>query len=191
MVNASGDEIIASNQNQSDRTELDPVKVAIPGPSSSRVPMPSTDAQPPELFDVATTVNRRAADNDSSIVSQVEMVPSIQNSHGGALTVVNKKQDSLNNTEIWTAVFMIYMAILLNKWPMKAQEYLKYMQSIRLASFRVTNNGWAVYDDQYRLKKSAFNHLRTSWGVIDQELWVLCLVTGNVNQSSSNYQQGI
>ncbi|CAG2219708.1 unnamed protein product [Mytilus edulis] len=81
MVNASGDEIIASNQNQSDRAELDPVTVAIPGPSSSRVPMSSTDSQRPELYDVTTTINRRAADNDSSIVSQVEMVPSIQDSH--------------------------------------------------------------------------------------------------------------
>ncbi|CAG2254710.1 unnamed protein product [Mytilus edulis] len=252
MVNESGDEIIASNQNQSDRAELDPVTVAIPGPSSSRVPRSSTDSQRPELYDVTTTINRRAADNVSSIVSQVEMVPSIQDSHGthsasneislvnhipesipsifdpigahiplkikekiwrgefihlglllksaavlgsdstldgdfvlkgGALTVVNKKPDSLNNIEIWTSVFMIYMAILLEKWPMKAQEYLKYMQSIRLASSRGTNNGWAVYDDHYRLKKEHFPS--SSWGVIDKELWVLCVVTGNVNQSSS------
>ncbi|CAG2244684.1 unnamed protein product [Mytilus edulis] len=82
MVNASGDEIIASNQNQSDRAELDPVTVAIPGPSSSRVPMSGTDSQRPELYDVTTTINRREADNDSSIVSQVEMVPAIQDSHG-------------------------------------------------------------------------------------------------------------
>ncbi|VDI75517.1 Hypothetical predicted protein [Mytilus galloprovincialis] len=182
MVNESADEIIASNQNQSDRAELDPVTVAIPGPSSSRVSMSSTDSQRPELYDVATTIHRRADDNDSSIVSQVEMVPSIQDSHGshsasneislvnhipesipsifdpigahipikikekiwrgeflhlclllksaavlgsdstldgdfvlkgGALTVVNKKPDYLNNIEIWTSAFMIYMAILL------------------------------------------------------------------------------
>ncbi|CAC5401645.1 unnamed protein product [Mytilus coruscus] len=175
MVNESGDEIIASNQNHSDRAELDPVTVAIPGPSSSRVLMSSTESLRPESHDVATTIRRRAADNDSSIVSQVKMVPSIQDSHDGdfvlnegALTVVNKKPDSLNNIEIWTSAFMIYMAILLEKWPMKAQEYLKYMQSIRLASSRGTNNGWAVYDDQYRLKKERFPS--SSWGVIDQEL---------------------
>ncbi|CAG2191171.1 unnamed protein product [Mytilus edulis] len=74
-VNASGDEIIASNQNQSDRAELDHVTVAIPGPSSWRVPMSNTYSQQPELYDVTTTVNRRAADNDSSIVSKVEKVP--------------------------------------------------------------------------------------------------------------------
>ncbi|CAC5390830.1 unnamed protein product [Mytilus coruscus] len=182
MVNESGDGIIASNHNHSDRAELDPVTVAIPGPSSSKVLMSSTESLRPESHDVATTIHRRAANNDSSIVSQVEMVPSVQDSHGlllksaadlgsdstldgdfvlkgDALTVVNKKPDSLTNIEIWTSAFMIYMAILLEKWPMKAQEYLKYMQSIRLASSRGTNNGWAVYDDQYRLKKSAFHHL--------------------------------
>ncbi|CAG2204727.1 unnamed protein product [Mytilus edulis] len=81
MAPRGNQNIIASNQNQSDRAELDPVTVAIPGPSSSRVPMSSTDSQRPELYDVATTIHRRAADNDSSIVSQVEMVPSIQDSH--------------------------------------------------------------------------------------------------------------
>lgn len=50
--------------------------------------------------------------------------------------------DSLNNIEIWTSVFMIYMAILLEKLPMKAQEYLKYMQSIRLASSGVLIMVW-------------------------------------------------
>ncbi|CAG2191172.1 unnamed protein product [Mytilus edulis] len=77
-VNASGDEIIASNENQSDRAELDHVTVAIPGPSSWRVPMSNTYSQQPELYDVTTTVNRRAANYDSSIVSQVKKVPSIQ-----------------------------------------------------------------------------------------------------------------
>ncbi|CAG2241963.1 unnamed protein product [Mytilus edulis] len=55
--------------------------VAIPGPSSSRVLMSSTESLRPESHDVATTIHRRAADNDSSIVSQVGMVPSIQDSH--------------------------------------------------------------------------------------------------------------
>ncbi|VDI76275.1 Hypothetical predicted protein [Mytilus galloprovincialis] len=114
--------------------------------------MSSTGSLRPESHDVATTIHRRASDNGSSIVSQVGMVPSIQDRHGlllksaadlgsdstlggyfilkgGALTVVNKKPDSLNNMEIWTSAFMIYMAILLEKWPMKAQEYLKYMQA--------------------------------------------------------------
>ncbi|CAC5407443.1 unnamed protein product [Mytilus coruscus] len=145
--------------------------------------MSRTDSQRPELHDVTTAVLSRAIDSDPRIVTQDEMVPSIQENHGGALAVFNKKPDSLSNIETWTSAFMIYMAILLEKWPSKAQEYLKYMQSIRLTSSRGTNNDWAVYDEHYRLKKERY--LTSSWGVIDQELWVLCVVTGNINQSSS------
>ncbi|CAC5401664.1 unnamed protein product [Mytilus coruscus] len=154
MVNVSGDEIIASNQNHSDHAELDPVTVAIPGPSSSRVLMSSTESLRPESHDVATKIHRRAADNDSIDIRRCGLLLKSAADlgsdstldgdfvlKGGSLTVVNKKPDSLNNIEIWTSAFMIYMAILLEKWPMKAQEYLKYMQSIRLVSSRGTNNG--------------------------------------------------
>ena len=103
---------------------------------------------------------------------------------GGALTVVNKKHDPLTNIETWTSAFMIYMSIMLEKWSSKAQEYLKYMQSIRLAVSRSFGNGWIVYDEQYRLKKARFPS--SSWGVIDQELWVLCVLSGDTKQFSSS-----
>jgi hypothetical protein len=45
------------------------------------------------------------------------------------------------------------MDILLEKWPFRAREYLIYMQNIRLAASSCQNNGWLVYDEQYRLKK--------------------------------------
>jgi hypothetical protein len=36
---------------------------------------------------------------------------------GGSLTVVNKKPDTVLNIESWTTAFVIYMDILLEKWP--------------------------------------------------------------------------
>ncbi|CAG2246494.1 unnamed protein product [Mytilus edulis] len=109
MVNESGDEIIASNQNHSDRAELDPVIVAIPGPSSSRVPMSSTESLRRESHDIATTIHRRAADNDSSIVSQVEMVPSIQDSHGNSpIKVCEVEKYLLEYPEITAAAELIH-----------------------------------------------------------------------------------
>ena len=81
---------------------------------------------------------------------------------GGTLAVVNKKFDPITNIETWTSAFMIYMSILSEKWPSKAQEYLKYMQSIRLAVSRSFGNGWIIYDEQYRLKKVRFP--TSSWG---------------------------
>ena len=51
---------------------------------------------------------------------------------GGSLTVVNKTPDTILNIESWTTGFVISMNILLEKWPFRAREYLKYMQNIRL-----------------------------------------------------------
>ena len=80
---------------------------------------------------------------------------------GGSFTVVNKKSDTVLNIESWTTAFVIYMDILLEKWPFRAHEYLKYMHNIRLAASSCQNNEWLVYDGQYRLKKARFP---SSWG---------------------------
>lgn len=77
--------------------------------------------------------------------------------------------------------FVVYMDILLEKWPFRAREYLKYMQNIRLAASRGQNNGWLVYDEQYRLKQAGFPS--SSWWVIDQELWILCVATSNLSNT--------
>jgi hypothetical protein len=108
---------------------------------------------------------------------------------GGSLTVVNKKPDTVPNIESWTTAFVIYMDILLEKWPFRAREYLIYMQNIRLAASSCQNNGWLVYDEQYRLKKARFPF--SSWGVIDQELWILCVTTSNLsNTMDANRNSG-
>ena len=39
----------------------------------------------------------------------------------GTITVFNKKSDSINNIHNLTTAFIIYMDILLEKWPSKAK----------------------------------------------------------------------
>ena len=78
---------------------------------------------------------------------------------------------------------MIFMDIMLEKWPFKAHEYLKYMQCIILATSRGYNNGWIAYDEQYRLQKTRLPF--SSWALIDQELWVLYVVTNNVSHPTA------
>jgi hypothetical protein len=48
---------------------------------------------------------------------------------------------------------MIFMGVMLEKWPNKGQEYLKYMFNVRLAASRGSGTGWAAYDEQYRLRQ--------------------------------------
>ena len=63
------------------------------------------------------------------------------------------------------------MSIMLEKWPGKAQVYLKYMHVIRLAASRVSNLGWVSYDEQFRLRKARVP--QSSWADVDVELWLL------------------
>lgn len=107
---------------------------------------------------------------------------------GGTLTVINKKSDAIHNIHTWTTAFIIYMDILLERWPGKAREYLKYMHNIRLAATR-NPQGWVAYDEQFRLKKVRFPS--SSWGLIDQELWIVHVAThySTTFPPSSNYTE--
>lgn len=60
-------------------------------------------------------------------------------------------------------------SIMLEKYRVRAQEFLKYMRDVRMAASR--SPGWFRYDEQYRLRKQA-NH-QSSWGIINPELWLL------------------
>ena len=64
---------------------------------------------------------------------------------------------------------MVFMDVLLQKWPNHGQELLKYMHTIRLASSRGSGLGWVSYDEQYRLRKA--RSPQSSWASIDMELW--------------------
>jgi hypothetical protein len=67
---------------------------------------------------------------------------------GGQLTVLQQKHNQIKNIHTWTSAFINFMSIMLEKWPGKAQVYLKYMHVIRLAASRVSNLGWVSYDEQ-------------------------------------------
>lgn len=94
---------------------------------------------------------------------------------GGQLTVVQQKPFSIKNIHAWTSAFMIYMGIMLEKWPNKGQEYLKYMCNVRLAADRGSGTGWVLCDEQYRLRKVRYSF--SSWGELDMVLWFLYVAT--------------
>lgn len=101
------------------------------------------------------------------------------------MTVVAHRKTPITRIHTWTSAFIIFQSIMLEKWPNKGQELLKYMQSVRLAASRGQTGGWIQYDEQYRIRKSRCPN--SSWGVIDMELWLLCVTTqSNVNQPTNN-----
>ena len=70
---------------------------------------------------------------------------------------------------------MVCMGVMLEKWPGKRQELLKYMHNVRLAASRVSVIGWSVYDEQYSLRMARFPH--SFWRDVDMELWLLYVST--------------
>lgn len=81
----------------------------------------------------------------------------------------HEQESSKLSIDQWTSAFIMYTSIFLERFPMRAQELLKYLRDIRLASTRSPT--WWQYDDQFR-------HLQASnpsnhWGVINVELWLL------------------
>ena len=73
------------------------------------------------------------------------------------LTIVETNKSPIINIHLWTIVFMIFVDIMLEKWPLKGQEMLKYLLSVRMAASRGSlGGGWINYDEQFRLKKLGF-----------------------------------
>lgn len=87
------------------------------------------------------------------------------------LVLEHTKNRSYLDIEDWTSAFIIFMSVMLEKFRTRAQELLKYMRDIRLASKRSNRFGWGAYDEQYRLRKERDPH--SSWGVINHEYWLL------------------
>jgi hypothetical protein len=44
--------------------------------------------------------------------------------------LLQHKQNPITNIHIWTSAFMIFMGVMLEKWPIKGQELLKYMHNV-------------------------------------------------------------
>ena len=89
----------------------------------------------------------------------------------GQLTVLQQKHNQIKNIDTWTSDFINSMSIMLEKWPGKAQVYLKYMHVIKLAALRVSSLGWVSYDEHLRLRKARAPE--SSWADVDVGLWLL------------------
>ena len=104
---------------------------------------------------------------------------------GGTLSVVKKTTTPIKNIHVWSSAFLVYASILLEKWPNKGLELFKYLHSVRLAASRGYPGGWVQYDEQYRLRKA--QSPTSSWGIVDMEIWMLCVSTPNNSSLSTGF----
>jgi len=104
--------------------------------------------------------------------------------HDGKLALQSHRTAKIHSIDQWTSVFLIFTSIYCRVHVSRFQELLKYMHLVRLASSRyvVGNMGWKNYDEQFRLRK--VSDPSNSWGVVDTELWLLYIGSGNINTTS-------
>ena len=101
----------------------------------------------------------------------------------GRLCIVKPKTNTILTIDKWTSAFIIFTSIMLEKFPTRAQELLKYLRDIRIAATR--SNNWFKYDEQFRLKMA--NQPQLSWGQINQEFWLLYI--SNKDETIQTYNQ--
>jgi hypothetical protein len=51
------------------------------------------------------------------------------------------------------------------------------------------NGGWVQYDEQFRLRKARYP--TSSWGVVDMELWLLCVATPKFSTVQRPFNTGL
>lgn len=84
------------------------------------------------------------------------------------LCIVKPKSNTYLNIDKWTSPFMIFVSIMLEIFPTRARESLKYLRDVRIAATR--SNNWSKYDEQCSLRMSS--QPRASWGHIYQDFWL-------------------
>ncbi len=87
--------------------------------------------------------------------------------------VTRKKIESL---DVWQSAFHTFMAIFLEKHPLRSAELLKYAEIVRLAANQFPGFGWRLYDERFRLKQELIP--TQSWGNLYMELWLTVVAAG-------------
>ena len=85
-------------------------------------------------------------------------------------TTQPKTKKTITTIEGWSTAFSSYTAIIIEKFPERAQELIQYLMTIRYAANNTTGLAWVVYDNQFRTQ--AANNRNLNWGHIDMQLWV-------------------
>lgn len=66
----------------------------------------------------------------------------------------NSKQREVTNIKQWTDAFIIYTAVLTQKFPTLAPQLMKYMAIIRAMEATYSGYAWRTYDQRFRLIKT-------------------------------------
>ena len=71
------------------------------------------------------------------------------------LEVSRPKKKQVTDIISWTQCFLVYIAIMHQKFPDKVPKMIAYMLTILRAQQEFEDPGWRIYDHNYRLKAAA------------------------------------
>ena len=127
-----------------------------------------------EYIDLGQLLQRRPGPDKSRCLT-------IEDGH----LVVQSKPFTIKITDInhWTDLFLICESIFSSAHPETTSGLFKYMHNVRVGAKRSSGLGFKFYDEQYRLREAS--NPSSSWGVVDQELWLLYMFYGYQSGSPS------
>lgn len=80
------------------------------------------------------------------------------------------KSKRIQNVEVWTTAFIRFMAVYLQRFPLEAQQLLKYMEIVRDLARRRPGFAFLYYDTQFRMLRES---LALPWDRIHTEFWLM------------------
>ncbi|XP_078377780.1 uncharacterized protein LOC144660935 [Oculina patagonica] len=109
---------------------------------------------------------------------------------GSPLTLVRKKKPVVDTFHKWLDTFTSYMLVIVEAYPRRSLELIKYQQIISKAVSKFKGMAWLSYDEQFR-RRAAYD-LSIAWDTIDLELWTVTfsgLAKPHCSVCSSPYHQ--
>ena len=88
------------------------------------------------------------------------------------LEVSRPKKKQVTDIISWTQCFLVYIAIMHQKFPDKVPKMIAYMLTILRAQQEFEDPGWRIYDHNYRLKAAASGN--QNWAELDPHLYSQC-----------------
>ena len=88
----------------------------------------------------------------------------------GEIEVKKRPSKAIDNIHDWTDAFLIFISIMIQKFPEMSADLLQYLSLIREAESRSHGSkAWLTYDERFRMRQALYPQ---SWAKINMDLWL-------------------
>ncbi len=106
----------------------------------------------------------------------------------GGFKLRTKSTKDINITfKEWNDAFDVLASTIIEKFPRKSQQLIKYRMDIRHAYSTFRGNAWRDYDEKFRRKH---NGVDSDWGAKDTDEWLNVFTAGNKDTKDQTASKG-